>query len=361
MKTLGLIPPERLSNIPEARWREHEFCFHIHDLIVAMLIDMEGRKAGAVSFQFESEAEISLLCETDNVLDFLAGSGRSDLERRAVINHTSVALFADVSHYLHGALTALEKRKFTVAYTLLRKPLKEALLMAARMVANEEMFFEQLKSEAPALDVSATNADEKKGLIAEAINVMKLGYLFSADVLYQSIYDHDNAHGFAPLFDKATHLITKRRQIRTEDYNVNFIFKNPIDDDVYQDYFQIAYAILFLHALQIELFFRSKYHLPKYRNWLLFTSVGAFQSIFLKGRSSSVSGVNRIFGEFMQCPACEAQITLRKRSAPAFFITGRLECSDCGRAHQFPLQWFLARTDAETFGAGRDSGRKSAG
>lgn len=351
MKTLGLIPPDRLSNIPEGRWQEHEFCFHIHDLMVSMLIDMESRNSGAVSFQLESDDEISLLREADNILDFLAESGRSELERRAVVNHTSVALFADVSHYLHGALTALEKRKFTVAYTLLRKPLKESLLMAARMVADEERFFEQLKSESASLDVSSTKPEEKREVISDAINVMCLGHLFSADALCRSIYDHENVHGFAPLFDKATHLITKRRQIRTEDYNVNFIFKNPIDDDVYQDYFHLAYAILFLHALQIELSFRSEYKLPKYRNWLMFTTVGAFQSIFLKGRSSSVSGVNRIFGEFMECSACDAQISLKKREAPAFFITGRLRCSACGRSHQFPLQWFLAKMDTDFFGA----------
>lgn len=349
MRSLGLIPPDRLSNIPEGRWQEHEFCFHIHDLMVSMLIDMERQNSGAVSFQLQHADEISLLREADNILDFLSDSGRTETERRAAINHTSVALFADVSHYLHGALTALEKRKFTVAYTLLRKPLKEALLIAARMVADEKAFFEQLKSDPEKLDVSSAKPEAKREVIANAINTMKLGHLFNADALYKSIYDHGNSYGFAPLFDTATHLITKRKQIRTENYNVNFIFKNPIDDDVYDSYFELGYSILFLHLLQVELFFRSEYKLPNYRNFLIFTMVGSFESIFLKGKSPSVSGVNRIFGEFMECPACDARIRLKKREAPMFFTSGHLRCSACGRSHQFPLQWFLAKFDSDFF------------
>lgn len=350
MKTLGLIPLERLTNIPPNRWREHEFCFFIHDLIVSMLVDMESRKAGFIQFTLENEDEVKLLEENENVLDFLEKSGRSDLERRYVINHTSVALFADISHYLHDALIALEKRKFTVAYTLLRKPLKEAVLMAARMVADEEAFFEQLKSNsATMLDISSSTPDEKQRILADAIKVMGQEPLFSSDALFQSIYDHENEHGFARLFDKATHLITRNRKIRTEDYNINFIFKNPIDDDVYEDYFHLAYAILFLHLLQMELFFRSSYKLPKYHNWLMYTAIGAFETIFRKGRSPSVTGVNRIFGEFMQCPACDADIRLKKRDAPAFFVLSQLHCSACDRSHQFPLQWFLAQFDEDFF------------
>lgn len=356
MKSLGLIPPERLANIPENRWQEHEFCFHIHDLMVSMLIDMERRKAGFISFQLESEEEVSLLHQTDHILDFLAQSGRSDLERRAIVNHTSVALFADVSHFLHGALVALEKRKFTVAYTLLRKPLKEALLLAARMVADEETFFDELKSNsANALDISSAKPDEKRQIIDSAIKVMRMGHLFGAQALYQTIYDHENEHGFARLFDKATHLITKNKKIRTEDYNINFIFKNPIDDDVYEDYFHLAYAMLFLHFLQIELFFRAEYKLPKYRNWLMFTTIGAFETIFKKGRSPIVSQTNSMFAEFMECPACTAPIRLKKRDAPIFFLTETLSCSSCGRSHQFPLQWFLAKFDSDLFHDGDPS------
>lgn len=45
-------------------------------------------------------------------------------------------------YFVHEALKALEKRKFAVAFTLLRKPLKESLMFATWICADEEDFFE---------------------------------------------------------------------------------------------------------------------------------------------------------------------------------------------------------------------------
>jgi hypothetical protein len=44
LKTIGLIDAERLKNIPEKFHAQHEFCFHLHDLMANLLVQMELQK-----------------------------------------------------------------------------------------------------------------------------------------------------------------------------------------------------------------------------------------------------------------------------------------------------------------------------
>ncbi len=222
MTGIGFIDLGRLKNIPEKHRAEHEFCFHIHDLMAGLLVEMDATKAGHVSFTLKDDAEAKMLAESEHVFDFLAKSGRGDIERRAAINHISMALFSDMLHFIYEALIALEKRKFTIALTLMRKPFKEGLLLAAWMCADEEEFFENLKTNPrDSFDHGAIKSDEKVKIFHRAIEKCKGADFANAAAIHSLIYDRKNTAGLASLFDKATHLVTRNNHIATEDYNIN--------------------------------------------------------------------------------------------------------------------------------------------
>ena len=170
MRAIGIIEPGRLKHIPEKYRAQHEFCFHLHDLMASLLVQMEIQKAGHIKFEIESEEDQRLLESGIHILDFLNKSGRSDLERRAVVNHVCNALFSDILHFVYEALRCLEKRKFTVALSLLRKPLKEGMLIAAMMCADEVTFFDRMKNDAKNL-LNRNQLDEPaiKNLLESAI------------------------------------------------------------------------------------------------------------------------------------------------------------------------------------------------
>src|SRR3546814_3432687 len=71
------------------------------------------------------EADVEAFRNAEHPFEFLATTGRTDEERRILVNHVCRALLPDMLHFLFGALTALEKRKFTLALSLFRKPFKE--------------------------------------------------------------------------------------------------------------------------------------------------------------------------------------------------------------------------------------------
>lgn len=347
MTEIGIIEPDRLRHIPKSCRSAHELCFHLHDLMVHILRDIEADNAVGISFKIKNESEVQALSDAENILDFLSESGRGDLERRTVINHTSVALYADMLHFIHDALIALEKRKFSVAFALLRKPLKEGLMLSAWMCANETEFFESLKSNPrEAFDHRQLPEEKKIEVFEKAISNSGCSEFVGAQSVYSAVFDRKNKLGLACLFDKATHLVTRNQHVATEDYNINFIFKDPRDNDIYQYiYRDLSLLLFFIHMIQIELYSRMSTNKENYISWFRLVVVGAYEALFTKGRASMVTFVNNTFGEFMTCPQCQTQISLRKVDAPKFFVTEILACASCGMVHRFPFSWLLSKGD----------------
>ncbi len=350
MKNIGLIDQDRLRLIPETSHAHHEFCFHLHDLMAQLLVQMEIKKSGHVQFVLESEGDQKLLESGIHILDFLNQTGRGDLERRAVINHLCIALYSDMLHFIYEGLRALEKRKFSVAFTLFRKPFKDGILTMAQMCAEEAVFFDRMKSDAKSLlDRRRLHETGIRALLNAALKVCSGSSLLSADNIYETAFDRKNNSGLAGLFDKATHLTTEYAPIQTENYNVNFIFKNPRDNDVYKNgvYQQLATLLYFLSIMQIELYSRMGQASKKYQNWMIFTSLGAFETLFTIGRSRMTKFVNKQFAEFLECPVCQTKLKLKKSDAPRFFVGETLDCGHCFTSQHFPLGWLLSRCDVD--------------
>ena len=121
---IGYLTEDRLKNIPRRHWAEHEFSFYLHDLIAALTQEAEQTGAGRLRVKLEMERDVAALKAFPNLIDFLAATGSEYEERRFIVNHIVSALFPDMLHFIHAGLTALEKRKFTLAFACFGKPFK---------------------------------------------------------------------------------------------------------------------------------------------------------------------------------------------------------------------------------------------
>lgn len=353
MKAIGLINPDRLRLVPAEHWVRHEFCFHLHDLMADLLIQMEVQKWGHIEFEIETEEDRRLLASGIHILDFLERTGRGHLERRFVINHICSALYADMLHFLYEGLRALEKRKFSVAFTLFRKPLREGIMLVAQMCADEEDFLDRLKSDAKNLvNRRRLNEQQLKAILESAIKRSHSDSFTNADLIYEIVFNRGNALGLAPIFDRAAHLATEFSKIETENYNLNFIFKNPDDTDIYegQTYSHLALLLLLLNFLQLDLYGRMRTSSSKYQNWIAFTSMGAYEALFSSKRPRMTRFINRHWKEFLTCPACAQPIKIKKVDAARFFIGERVDCSSCCTTQSFPVKWLFSKLDVDLFG-----------
>jgi hypothetical protein len=344
MPQIGYLSEDRLQNIPKRHWAAHEFSFYLHDLIAHLTSAAEQSGAGRIQVKLETEKDVEALKTASNPIDFLSATGRTDEERRLMVNHICAALLPDMLHFIHAGLTALEKRKFTLAFACFRKPFNEGLPLIALLCADEEDFFTKFKSDPVGfLDGGKFNRPTKRLAIEAAIAKCSDASFMSADVLYAYLFDFKNPSGFAGLFDKAMHLVTKNPNIKMEAYNLNFIFKDPRQNDIYESSYQgLSYVLLCIHLMQIELLKRMHFPADDYLKQLNIKALGAYEALFLKGRSKIASGMNETLGGLMKCPVCHERVRIRKRTAPMFFVTENLECDQCGHVSQFPLAWLMS-------------------
>jgi hypothetical protein len=128
--------------------------------------------------------------------------------------------------------------------------------------------------------------------------------------------------------------------------NLNFIFKNSLDTDVYDFvYFRIAYLLIFAMFVQIALYSRMRGLNPRFKAWASLVALGTYHALFVKGRSPVVNSLSRSLRDFLKCPYCRSRIRIQKSRAARFFIAQQLFCRTCQSEIEFPLLWLLSQVD----------------
>ena len=337
-----MIERERLRHIPPKYHQQHSFCVWLHDRILDALRQAEAAGVATVHFDLKSEEEKKAVTAAENIIQYFIDNGREDVAKRIVINQSVIPLYADALEFILEGLFMLEKRKFTVSFALLRKPLRQSLFFLTWLFADEDEFFARMKSD-PALLDRNIEPEQKKALLARAISEFEINEFLDADVIYGMVFDKKNPSGLAHYFDKALHLVTNEAAIKTEGLNLNFIFKKRSDDDLYDGiYFILAYVLLYLLLLEIETIGRMS-DLPEfYLKWISIAIVGSFEAIFTEG-STMIDHVNTAWAEIFRCVSCGTPLQVTRGNAFEYFATETLPCLKCETIQQFPLYWIMSK------------------
>jgi hypothetical protein len=122
-----VIDDDRLQNVPEAYRDQRSFCFWLHDMMLDVLQQGEAARVADVFIQFDAHEAVPEFTNAEELLNYLRDTGRTDILKRIVLNQVAIPLYGDLIHFVFEALKALEKRKYAVAFTLLRKRSSTAL------------------------------------------------------------------------------------------------------------------------------------------------------------------------------------------------------------------------------------------
>ena len=170
LEPLGLLGSDRLSLIPSRYHARHEFCFHLHDQIASLLVQYEQTGAHQwVQGAFEEAMrEAGPRAADDDLLSFLKKSGLVHHYEHHIVAHLVLGLTSDMLHFLYEGLRSLEKRKFAVGFSLLRKPLKENLLFLCWLLADRKDFITRFERD----NYSTLNdikPEQRTKIVSEAI------------------------------------------------------------------------------------------------------------------------------------------------------------------------------------------------
>jgi hypothetical protein len=162
------------------------------------------------------------------------------------------AILGDMLHCFYEALETSRKAKLGISFMLLRKPLQESLYVLEAVIADRADFAKKLTEDPIKLWSQGIGGRE-----AHARNIQKVldaigeSDRFDAAYLAQLRYDKSAEDGFDGICNKAMHLFTDHKAIKTERMNINFIFSNR-DSMLTQwsyIYSRLPYLLVYMHSI----------------------------------------------------------------------------------------------------------------
>lgn len=251
-------------------------------------------------------------------------------------------MVSDCLHHLYEALRCFEKRKFVVAFNLLRKPLKDNLLYLSWMLGDEDGFYAEFTSGNPERLSQKKLGNFRREILARAIAKTELRALISPELLNELLYDRQNATGFEQLFQHAVHLVTiERVELRTAPENFNFIFKSPYEDDLYRWlYGRLPYVLLFLTHVILRLFDNMRKMDLAARRGILVRSVLGYQLVAEVDIASVLNDLKPLTEHFA-CGKCGAKLKITPHNAAKIVLVQCYRCTKCGTNNGLPFSWLF--------------------
>jgi hypothetical protein len=346
MTQAGLIPRKRLRWIPPTFRAAHEYCFFLHDQCVHALVEYEKARAHHVSFKFkrkgDAEAFERLAADTDSI-NAMRELGYGRQARKLILSQVTMALVSDCLHHVYESLTCIERRKIVVAFNLLRKPLKDSLLMLSWMLGDEDAFYTAFTSGKPELLSQKRLGNVRKEIFAKAIAKTKLTAVFDPDTLNEVLYDRKSNDSFEPLFQRAVHLITvEHLELRTEAENFNFVFKKYTDPDIDEGIYRwLPYILLYLSHVIMGLFNRMRPMDKGTVKAFFVRSTNGYSLACDIDAKETLSEMEPWFEGHLSCPTCKEPLRITRHNGLRILLTESVRCTRCHTSHPFPFSWIF--------------------
>lgn len=129
----------------------HNYCFFLHDQLVETLISGEKAKIFRIRIKHKGKSEADEMANYsgEGLVDWLEAHGYKNEVRKLYYKQVCAALLSDLLHFIYEALQCSRKGKLTVAYALLRKPLKDNLFLLEWLLARPTDFLKRFEGENP--------------------------------------------------------------------------------------------------------------------------------------------------------------------------------------------------------------------
>jgi hypothetical protein len=240
------------THLPKEYWPSHELCFRVHDVMTQLLVSGQRARAFYVSFDLPDEAAKREFENASDIFEWLEKYRPPEDRVNVLVTTMFPAILSDMLHCFYEALETSRKAKLGISFMLLRKPLQESLYVLEAVIADRAEFAQKLTEDPIKLWSQGIGGRE-----AHARNIQKVldavgeSDRFDAAYLAQLRYDKSAEDGFDGICNKAMHLFTDHKAIKTERMNINFIFSNW-DSKLTQwsyIYSRLPYLLVYMHSI----------------------------------------------------------------------------------------------------------------
>lgn len=333
------ISDEDEAVLPKKYRNLNNLCAILYDQIVECFSHAEFLKTN-VDFDPKKHKLIEEFKNGEiNVLDWLQTNEFDDELSEVVAKHLVLAILSDFANFLYESLSCAQRGKTTVAYSLLRKPFTDELLILEQLHHDFKEFVDRFYHSGNPDDYDpSSHLIDKKEIIKNAVSKIDTNYIFTEDMLYDLRYNKEMKAGINGISNQAIHIVTRDRNYKTANQGLNFVFfkEDDVQDNWKHYYYFVPYLLLYSACLIDEIIFgflndkkiESNRQVKKFRRFLgmLFWS---------EWSSDNKSQTSKEMFKFMSeniklnCHKCKKEIDLVKADFRLFFETEMFLCTTC--------------------------------
>lgn len=332
---------QRVSRVlPKTFELAHDIAFTFYDGMAACLAYGDKQQIFNISVAIDAARPEDRPAPDEDALSWLERTQRSadlgSLLHRVIF----AALLADACHFLYEALRCSEKGKLTVAFALLRKPLKETLYYLECLLADPAAFLNTLYNE-PIRQLNLSEISYRQRAvetITKAARKTVHPQLYDPEFLFAVRFDKSAGYGLEVYWMRALHLVTTRPHIATEDQNLNFIFSNreASESQWVRFYSVVPFLLHYMCDICTSVMLHFVDEIPtKWREGIVhrqiaFMLLGQEIASFPKPDPDLVRPPKQASLP-LECPSCKSRVVAGRLKLLQLYELKRIKCPRCRR------------------------------
>lgn len=202
---------------------DHNFLIVCNNYIVSILKMAEKNKWSSIPINIKEKDKIKLK-KCDNEIEYLRKHGYAKVVNKLLYRHMLFSLISDYNLYIYDAISCASKKHFGTAFTLLRKPLKDDLLLI-------ELFYTKgyraisnfLKEPIENFAIDRISEEDKKKILRKCCRKINFS---TGKRMYDLRYSKKSKEGLEKIWNKTSHIITTCKNYKTSNRKFKYCFCN---------------------------------------------------------------------------------------------------------------------------------------
>lgn len=334
--------------LPKRFKESHSFAFYLHDLLANYVINGEKQNIFSAKFEIRDRNHLKEIKDLSGepFVTWLEQNGYEDVVVDIFYRQIIVATLSDFCHFVYEGLNCSEKGKTTVAFALFRKPFKENLLFLEWLLGDPVNFMKCFYNKGTSeYTIDQISKEQRIKIIANAIRkIWSQEKFFNEDYIYKLRYDKKCEFGFEKYWQKATHLVTSFREIKTEPHNLNFVFSSFQDKESQWEFIYLMvpallfYTVnvvehLFLNIAKFDSFYRNLESFRRTMNYIFWAHEEIAKVEYSEEAEDLINSLKKPLS--FDCPNCSIKIIPDLDNIKRFVKRLEMKCPGCKEIIRF--------------------------
>lgn len=334
------IQEDENIRIPKEYHRINDIIAIIYDQLTEIYILDNYKSLFKTTVKFKDvETELNKFKNSnDNILDWLANNDYKPELEVLLTKRISIDLINEFIGYIFESLYSAKRGKWSVAFSLIRKPFCDILLLLEDIYTNQSNFIDRFFHDGNPAKYDPSRIKNKLEVVELSVEKLNKSGLFYSELIHGLRYDKEFLYGINAFSNQALHIVTNDKNYRTTDQNFNFIFSNEEDylEYSYHYYNSVPYLLIYSTSVIDGIIFKfltdePNQKLATVKEFRRLISLIFVLDITKKADKNLVHSFFKLIYINFQiiCTECGTKKRMKRRDCNHFLETEEIPCNKC--------------------------------